>query len=99
MASSATGEAGRAMLVCISNGADNGARATPTDAGGVHARPSSSSRTTATSGDGFNKSYIETQLKAHEKTVDLLEKEISSGQDADAKAFAQSVLPTVKHHL
>ena len=39
------------------------------------------------------------RLKAHERTVDLLEKEISSGQDADAKAFAQSVLPTVKHHL
>jgi putative membrane protein len=38
-------------------------------------------------------------LKAHEKTVDLLNKEISSGQDADAKAFAQSVLPTVEHHL
>jgi putative membrane protein len=56
-------------------------------------------RLEALSGDGFNKSYIETQLKAHEKTVDLLEKEISSGQDADAKAFAQSVLPTVKHHL
>jgi putative membrane protein len=51
------------------------------------------------SGDNFNKSYIESQLKAHEKTVSLLEKEISWGQDADAKAFAQSVLPTVKHHL
>jgi predicted outer membrane protein len=31
--------------------------------------------------------------------VSLLETEISSGQDADAKAFAESVLPTVKHHL
>jgi len=51
------------------------------------------------SGNNFDKSYVESQLKAHEKTVDLLEKEISSGQDADAKAFAQSVLPTVQHHL
>ncbi|HEY6824890.1 MAG TPA: DUF4142 domain-containing protein [Steroidobacteraceae bacterium] len=51
------------------------------------------------SGSNFDKSYVESQLKAHEKTVDLLEKEISSGQDADAKAFAQSVLPTVQHHL
>ena len=25
--------------------------------------------------------------------------EISSGQDAQAKAFAQSVLPTIQHHL
>jgi len=51
------------------------------------------------SGNNFDKSYVESQLKAHEKTVSLLEKEISSGQDADAKAFAQSVLPTVQHHL
>ncbi|HEY4449368.1 MAG TPA: DUF4142 domain-containing protein [Steroidobacteraceae bacterium] len=53
----------------------------------------------ALSGNTFDKSYIESQLKAHEKTVSLLETEISSGQDADAKAFAESVLPTVKHHL
>ncbi len=51
------------------------------------------------SGENFNKSYIESQLKAHEKTVELLEKEVSSGQDADAKAFAQAVLPTIQHHL
>ena len=51
------------------------------------------------SGSNFDKSYVESQLKAHEKTVNLLQKEISSGQDADAKAFAQSVLPTIKEHL
>ena len=51
------------------------------------------------SGAGFDKAYIESQLKAHEKTVELLQKEISSGEDAQAKAFAQSVLPTVEHHL
>jgi len=51
------------------------------------------------SGANFDKSYVESQLKAHEKTENLLEKEISSGQDADAKAFAQSVLPTIKEHL
>jgi putative membrane protein len=53
----------------------------------------------ALSGESFDKSYVEAQLKGHEKTVQLLKKEISSGQDADAKAFAQSVLPTVEHHL
>ena len=47
----------------------------------------------------FDKSYIKSQVKAHEDTVALLEKEISSGQDSDAKAFAQSILPTVQHHL
>jgi len=50
-------------------------------------------------GERFDKSYIKSQVKAHEDTVALLEKEIASGQDPDAKAFAQSVLPTVQHHL
>ena len=50
-------------------------------------------------GKQFDKSYAQSQLKAHEDTVKLLENEISSGQDPDAKAFAQSVLPTIQHHL
>jgi putative membrane protein len=51
------------------------------------------------SGASFDKAYVQSQVQAHEKTVALLEKEISSGEDAGAKSFAQSVLPTVKHHL
>jgi putative membrane protein len=51
------------------------------------------------SGDTFNKAYIKSQVKAHTETVALLRKEISTGQDADAKAFAQSILPTVRSHL
>jgi putative membrane protein len=50
-------------------------------------------------GDTFDKSYIKSQVKAHKETVELLNKEIASGQDPDAKAFAQSVLPTVRSHL
>jgi putative membrane protein len=57
------------------------------------------SRLQSLSGSSFDKAYIESQLKAHEKTVNLLEKEITSGEDAQAKAFAQSVLPTIQHHL
>jgi putative membrane protein len=56
-------------------------------------------RLEALSGESFDKSYVKSQLQAHEDTVQLLEKEISSGQDPDAKAFAQSVLPTIRHHL
>jgi putative membrane protein len=51
------------------------------------------------SGSSFDKDYIEGQVKAHEETVELLKKEISSGKDADAKAFASEVLPTVEAHL
>jgi putative membrane protein len=50
-------------------------------------------------GDTFDKSYLKAQVKAHQQTVALLKKEIATGQDADAKAFAQSVLPTVRSHL
>jgi len=50
-------------------------------------------------GKTFDKSYINSQIKAHTETIGLLKKEISSGQDPDAKAFAQSILPTVRAHL
>ena len=50
-------------------------------------------------GESFDKSYIKSQVKAHTQTLVLLSKEIASGQDADAKAFAKSILPTVRSHL
>jgi putative membrane protein len=51
------------------------------------------------SGNTFDDSYIKGQVKAHQQTVSLLQKEIASGQDTDAKSFAQSMLPTVRAHL
>jgi putative membrane protein len=51
------------------------------------------------SGTTFDDSYIKGQVKAHQQTVALLKKEVASGQDADAKSFAQSILPTVRSHL
>ncbi len=51
------------------------------------------------SGNTFDKSYIKSQIAAHRDTAALLRKEISSGQDADAKAFAAATLPTVRAHL
>jgi len=51
------------------------------------------------SGGTFDKSYVEDQVKAHRETVELLKKEIATGQDPDAKAFAQNVLRTVESHL
>ncbi len=50
-------------------------------------------------GDAYDKSYMLGQIKAHEETVELFKKEIASGQDANAKAFAAATLPTVEHHL
>jgi putative membrane protein len=51
------------------------------------------------SGDTFDKSYIKDQVKAHQQTIALFRKEIASGQDPDAKAFAKATLPTLRSHL
>jgi putative membrane protein len=53
----------------------------------------------ALSGSTFDKSYVSNQISAHQSTVSLLQKEIDSGKDPDAKAFAHKVLPTVQSHL
>jgi putative membrane protein len=50
-------------------------------------------------GDTYDKSFINTQIKAHEQTIALFKKEIATGQDADAKAFATATLPTLRKHL
>ncbi|HLZ99451.1 MAG TPA: DUF4142 domain-containing protein [Steroidobacteraceae bacterium] len=51
------------------------------------------------SGDVFDKSYIKSQIKAHQNTIVLFKQEINSGRDSDAKAFAKEMLPTVRSHL
>jgi putative membrane protein len=51
------------------------------------------------SGDTFDKSYVKNQVKAHRDTIALFNKEISTGQDPDAKAFAKATLPTIQSHL
>ena len=51
------------------------------------------------SGDTFDKSYVRAQISVHRQTIALFHKEMSSGQDADARAFAAAVLPTVRAHL
>jgi len=51
------------------------------------------------SGDSFDNDYIRSQIRAHKDTIDLLQKEIDTGKDAPAKAFAAETLPKVKGHL
>jgi putative membrane protein len=50
-------------------------------------------------GDTFDKSYIKGQIDAHQSTLALFRKEIASGQDPDAKAFAAATMPTIRSHL
>jgi putative membrane protein len=49
-------------------------------------------------GKAFDQAYVESQSKLHAKAVRLLEKEIASGSDPAAKAWARDALPMMKRH-
>jgi putative membrane protein len=51
------------------------------------------------SGADFDLAYISGQIADHQKTAQLFEWEIGSGQDAQLKNFASQVLPVVLRHL
>jgi putative membrane protein len=51
------------------------------------------------SGTDFDLAYIRAQVGDHQKTAQLLEWEIGSGQDPQIKAFASQILPVVLRHL
>jgi len=56
-------------------------------------------KTDMKSGESFDKDYIEGQIKAHQDTVDLFQKEAAEGKDPEAKAFAKATLPKLQAHL
>ncbi len=49
--------------------------------------------------ESFDKAYVNNQVDAHEKTVDLFKKEASSSDNAELKKFAADTLPTLEKHL
>jgi putative membrane protein len=51
------------------------------------------------SGAEFDLAYLQGQVVDHQKTVQLLEYEIGSGQDVELKSFASEILPVVLQHL
>jgi len=51
------------------------------------------------SGADFDAQYMDGQVKDHQQTVQLLQHEVDSGQDASVRAFAQETLLVVQHHL
>jgi putative membrane protein len=51
------------------------------------------------SGREFDLAYIRGQVADHQKTAQLFEWEIGSGQDPQLKGFASQVLPVVLRHL
>jgi putative membrane protein len=51
------------------------------------------------SGNTFDKSYIKGMVEDHQEDIKEFQTEATSGQDADAKAYAAATLPTLKAHL
>lgn len=50
-------------------------------------------------GHDFDKDYIDMMVKDHKDDIDLFEKEAEKGNDADLKAWASAMLPTLREHL
>ena len=50
-------------------------------------------------GTAFDQAYAQGQLQDHRETVELFQKEASSGEDRALKAFAQKTLPILQQHL
>jgi putative membrane protein len=53
----------------------------------------------ALSGPAFDRAYTDEMVNAHQQTAQKFKTEISSGKDAEIKAWAAKVLPTVEEHL
>ncbi len=51
------------------------------------------------SGAAFDRAYMQNQLVDHQKTAQLLEWVIGSGQNAPLRTYASDTLPTVLEHL
>lgn len=50
-------------------------------------------------GRDFDKTYINEMISAHEKSVDLFQKQVDNGNDAAVKTFASNTLPKLQMHL
>jgi putative membrane protein len=50
-------------------------------------------------GAAFDRAYVDDQIRDHEKTIALFEREAKTGKDAELKTFAEKTLPTLKEHL
>lgn len=51
------------------------------------------------SGQSFDKAFAQAMVENQKKAIDAFETAVSEGKDADVKAFATRILPTLKMHL
>jgi putative membrane protein len=52
-----------------------------------------------TSGDAFDRTYMQRQVADHQKAIALYERQAKSGRDAELRQFAEKQLPTLREHL
>jgi putative membrane protein len=50
-------------------------------------------------GVAFDRDYVRQQIAGHQAQLALFQREASEGSDADVKAFAAQVAPTIQQHL
>ncbi len=50
-------------------------------------------------GTAFERAYLQNQLRAHQRTVNLFAAEAERGRDPEIQAFARKTLPTLRQHL
>jgi putative membrane protein len=50
-------------------------------------------------GAAFDRAYMQHMVTAHKQAVSLFEREAKSGSDADARAWAEKMLPALREHL
>ena len=50
-------------------------------------------------GKDFDKAYLDMMVSDHKKVISSFEDEAKNGSDADIRAFADSTLHTLRHHL
>lgn len=50
-------------------------------------------------GREFDEDYIKSQVKDHEKMIELMEDQIKNGQNTDLKQLATDLLPKLREHL
>ena len=50
-------------------------------------------------GDRFDRAFARDEIAAHRRALAAFKREAEHGQDADVKAYASSMIPTLEKHL
>lgn len=51
------------------------------------------------SGAAFDREYMQVQVQAHQKAIDLYKRAAEQADDQEIQSFAEATLPTLKEHL